>query len=163
MLPSIKKVILTTIIASFFSIYGLVFNNNVILIAAANIAPTAFSFYYIIRDIPYSIIRYIHYYIIGYIHYNIIRHIQHIICYIHTHTLCGSAPSLIEMIVCRVPIFSIDVVQNRYTLSTEGSYFKDFDDLHSMIASETIPKIPSQEFAMNYNWKSVVTRYEMLI
>tara|TARA_B110000285_G_scaffold226530_1_gene286438 strand:- start:106 stop:741 length:636 start_codon:yes stop_codon:yes gene_type:complete len=50
MLPSIKKVILTTIIASFFSIYGLVFNNNVILIAAANIAPTAFSFYYIIRD-----------------------------------------------------------------------------------------------------------------
>ena len=83
--------------------------------------------------------------------------------YIHTHTLCGSAPSLIEMIVCRVPIFSIDVVQNRYTLSTEGSYFKDFDDLHSMIASETIPKIPSQEFAMNYNWKSVVTRYEMLI
>lgn len=83
--------------------------------------------------------------------------------YIHTHTLCGSAPSLIEMIVCRVPIFSIDVIQNRHTLSFEGSYFKDFDELHSMVKSETIPEIPSQEFAMNYNWKSVVTRYEMLI
>lgn len=83
--------------------------------------------------------------------------------YIHTHTLCGSSPSLIEMIVCRVPIFSIDVIQNRYTLSSEGTYFKDFDELHSMVSSEKIPEIPSHKFAMNYNWTNVVARYEMLI
>lgn len=87
---------------------------------------------------------------------------RHCKAYIHTHTLCGSAPSLIEMIVCRVPIFSIDVIQNRYTLSSEGIFFKNFCELHSLIISERIPKIPSQKFALNYNWASVVSQYEIL-
>lgn len=82
--------------------------------------------------------------------------------YIHTHTLCGSAPSLIEMIVCRVPIFSIDVIQNRYTLSSHGSYFKSFEELDVMINKGLIPNIPSLEFASNYDWKNVVRMYEGL-
>ena len=83
--------------------------------------------------------------------------------YIHTHTLCGSAPSLIEMIVCRVPIFSIDVIQNRYTLCMHGSYFKTFEELSFMVTKELIPNIPSPEFALNYDWKNVVSMYEDLI
>jgi len=82
--------------------------------------------------------------------------------YIHTHTLCGSAPSLIEMIVCRVPIYSIDVIQNRYTLANQGLYFGDFDELNSLIINDVLPSAPSLEFTGRYDWQSVVNEYERL-
>lgn len=82
--------------------------------------------------------------------------------YIHTHTLCGSAPSLIEMIVSRVPIYSIDVIQNRHTLGNHGRYFGDFDELQNIIMNDLLPDIPSLDFAMHYDWQSVVCEYERL-
>jgi hypothetical protein len=83
--------------------------------------------------------------------------------YIHTHTLCGSAPSLIEMIVCRVPIYSIDVAQNRHTLADQGYYFGDFSDLKVMLEGGQLPNIPSLDFAGLYDWHSVVSEYERLV
>ncbi len=83
--------------------------------------------------------------------------------YIHTHTLCGSAPSLIEMIVCRVPIYSIDVIQNRYTLRDQGFFFKDFRELKLVLEDDHMPKKPSTTFAAQYDWKSVVSSYESLM
>lgn len=83
--------------------------------------------------------------------------------YIHTHTLCGSAPSLIEMIVCRVPIYSIDVIQNRYTLRDQGLFFRDFKELRSMLEDEHMPKKPSNAFAAQYDWRNIVSSYELLI
>ena len=46
------------------------------------------------------------------------------IAYIHTHTLCGTAPSLVEMIVCEKPILSIDIPQNRFTLKGQGWFYQ---------------------------------------
>ena len=83
--------------------------------------------------------------------------------YIHTHTLCGSSPSLIEMIVCRVPIYSIDVIQNRYTLADQGFYFAGFDELHSMLKDHILPNTPTVDFLSQYNWESIVRQYEDLL
>ena len=83
--------------------------------------------------------------------------------YIHTHTLCGSAPSLIEMIVCRVPIYSIDVIQNRYTLGKCGSYFSNFDELQIMLKRDIMPNRPNKNFSLQYDWQTVVREYESLL
>jgi hypothetical protein len=85
------------------------------------------------------------------------------VAYIHTHTLCGSAPSLIEMIVCGKPIFSIDVPQNRYTLQGQGAFFLDYGELASLISRGHLPSPPSLELAAGYEWRIIVTRYFDLI
>ena len=54
--------------------------------------------------------------------------------YIHTHSLCGSAPSLIEMIVCGKPILSLKNKQNFFTLNGEGIYFDSFKQLKEIIS-----------------------------
>ena len=79
--------------------------------------------------------------------------------YIHTHTLCGSAPSLIEMIVCKAKIISIDVPQNRYTLKNNGMYFKNFNQLEELILSGNIEDIEDKELASNYSWDNIVKLY----
>jgi glycosyltransferase involved in cell wall biosynthesis len=84
--------------------------------------------------------------------------------YIHTHTLCGTAPSLVEMIISRKPIISIDVHQNRFTLDNAGVYFKSYDELKEIIESEinlnhTLPNI---ELVKKYDWQTIVNSYQDL-
>ena len=81
--------------------------------------------------------------------------------YIHTHTLCGSAPSLIEMIVARRPIFSINVPQNLFTLDGHGFVFTDFSDLDRVINLSNLDAyIPPQSHADAFGWPSIVRSYE---
>jgi hypothetical protein len=80
--------------------------------------------------------------------------------YIHTHTLCGSAPSLIEMIVCKKPIISIDVPQNRYTLNGEGVYFQNFEFLSQIINSNDIIEECSDSLTNKYTWASIIDDYD---
>ena len=81
--------------------------------------------------------------------------------YIHTHTLCGSAPSLIEMIVAQKPIFSIDIPQNRFTLKNNGFFFKNFTDLDSVLFRKDLNSyIPTQECANMYAWHEIIRKYE---
>lgn len=81
--------------------------------------------------------------------------------YIHTHTLCGSAPSLIEMIVSRRPIISIDVPQNRFTLNNTGLYFKDFNQLKIIIEKDLISiKSCTNQLIDSYKWESIIRSYE---
>ena len=84
--------------------------------------------------------------------------------YIHTHTLCGTAPSLVEMIISRRPIISIDVPQNRFTLDNDGIYFKTYDELKQILESDidlnyAIPKI---ELVAEYDWQKNVNMYQQL-
>jgi hypothetical protein len=84
--------------------------------------------------------------------------------YIHTHTLCGTAPSLVEMIISRRPIISIDVQQNRFTLDSSGLYYKTFEELKKILingfdktsASTTVNLIE------RYNWQTIVNAYQNL-
>jgi len=89
---------------------------------------------------------------------------RHCKAYIHTHTLCGTAPSLVEMIVAQRPIVAIDNPQNRYTLNHQGHYFSEFIEIKELIKRNKRLDcfIPSKELAFDYNWAQIVNKYEAL-
>ncbi len=82
--------------------------------------------------------------------------------YIHTHTLCGTAPSLVEMIISGRPILSIDVPQNRFTLDNNYFFFRSFEELRELLLSDSSFSefIPPDYLLRNYQWESIVARYE---
>jgi hypothetical protein len=84
--------------------------------------------------------------------------------YIHTHTLCGTAPSLVEMIISQRPIISIDVPQNRFTLDNAGIYFKSYNELYQILKSDLNlnKSIPKVELLSKYDWQTVVNNYQVL-
>jgi len=84
--------------------------------------------------------------------------------YIHTHTLCGTAPSLVEMIIAQRPIFSKDIPQNRYTLKGEGCFFNSFSEVIEIINNKNCLSdyIPSADICKQYDWSTVVADYEKL-
>lgn len=53
--------------------------------------------------------------------------------YIHSHSLCGTAPSLVEAMSLGLPIIAFDVETNRYTTENKALYFKDVEGLYSII------------------------------
>ena len=85
-------------------------------------------------------------------------------CYIHTHSTCGTAPSLVEMIICDKPILSFDVPQNRNTLNDFGGYFKNFDDLYKILNStkKFSKYLIPVDVMKKYNWTNVIKSYENL-
>jgi len=85
--------------------------------------------------------------------------------YIHTHKLCGTAPSLVEMIIAQVPIISYDNPQNRHTLHNQGFYFSSFDSIQEILNNHTILAdfIPAPEIGMLYNWNKIIMDYEMIL
>ena len=82
--------------------------------------------------------------------------------YIHTHTLCGTAPSLVEMIIAGVPIISVDRPQNRYTLNNQGFFYSSFSELQILLMNNPDLKefTPSRECAKLYDWNRVINEYE---
>ena len=83
--------------------------------------------------------------------------------YIHTRTLCGTAPSLVEMIKCERPILSIDVPQNRFTMDDMGNFFSRFSELRDILSSRaSLKSIKSPELLFKYSWSTVVKQYENL-
>lgn len=82
--------------------------------------------------------------------------------YIHTHTLCGTAPSLVEMIISQRPIISIDIPQNKFTLHDQAFFFSSFTDLQDMLnrQKDFSEFIPSAEICKLYNWQKIVLDYE---
>jgi hypothetical protein len=85
--------------------------------------------------------------------------------YIHTHKLCGTAPSLVEMIIAQVPILSWDNPQNRNTLQNKGYFFSSFDELKKQIISNNELKllIPSDELVKLYDWDNIISDYERIL
>ena len=90
---------------------------------------------------------------------------RHCKAYIHTHTLCGTAPSLVEMIVAQRPILSIDIPQNRFTLHGKGFLFSSFFEIHNMlnIKNDLSEYIPDAELCKLYNWKTIINDYESIL
>lgn len=81
--------------------------------------------------------------------------------YIHTHEKCGTAPSLVEMIISNKPILSIDVPANRHTLMNQGRYFKNFSELKFIIESKYNPSkyVPNKKLKNRYFWENVAKQY----
>ncbi len=79
-------------------------------------------------------------------------------------SLCGTAPSLVEMIISRRPVFSIDIPQNRYTLQNQGFFYKDFSEIQNLIENgiDLHQFIPDDNVSNKYNWSITVANYESL-
>ncbi len=86
------------------------------------------------------------------------------IAYIHTHTLCGTAPSLVEMIISQRPIIAIDIPQNRFTLENYGFYYKNYLELNNFISivDDLNNYIPPIELCKQYDWNLIVGKYQAL-
>jgi glycosyltransferase involved in cell wall biosynthesis len=83
--------------------------------------------------------------------------------YIHTHTLCGTAPSLVEMIIARKPIVSIDRPQNRFTLRNNGLFFSDFKEILEVVTKDNLNDlVPPLELCESYNWHTIIREYQGL-
>jgi glycosyltransferase involved in cell wall biosynthesis len=83
--------------------------------------------------------------------------------YIHTHTLCGTAPTLVEMIVAQKPVLAVDVPQNRFTLKNHGAYFTSAAGLPALFEqyqSRLADLVPPASLARDYGWDLIVRAYE---
>jgi len=89
-------------------------------------------------------------------------------CYIHTHSACGSAPSLIEAMSLGLPIISFDVEANRSTTENKAIYFKDVAELTKILSTLKdeeldILKSISKEIAdRRYKWAIISKKYSEL-
>lgn len=87
--------------------------------------------------------------------------------YIHGHSVGGTNPSLVEMMFYNVPILSFDVVYNRYTTENKAHYFKDINELISLISNNGIDfkqnAVDMNEIAnRRYKWSIISSKYEAL-
>lgn len=89
-------------------------------------------------------------------------------CYVHTHTLCGTAPSLVEIVHARIPILSIKNPQNVATLHYYSEnvehFFENFEELDAMLKNgiEFGSRIPDFSLVQLYSWERVVESYETI-
>jgi len=85
--------------------------------------------------------------------------------YIHSHSLCGTAPSLVEAMLLGLPVVAYDVPANRYTTENKALYFKNASELQKIIDSldeNTSRKIGNnmKEIATRrYTWKRIAQMY----
>lgn len=84
--------------------------------------------------------------------------------YIHTHTLCGTAPSLVEMMIAKRPIISVDNPQNRFTLKDKGFFYSSFSEIQDLLESriDLSEFISASEVCELYTWDKIVNEYELL-
>jgi glycosyltransferase involved in cell wall biosynthesis len=89
--------------------------------------------------------------------------------YIHTHSRCGTAPSLVEAMNLGKAIISYDVPTNRETTHDKAMYFTNADDLRKVLNGinddEALKngKIMYDIASKNYTWDIVSNQYLNLI
>lgn len=90
-------------------------------------------------------------------------------CYIHSHSFCGTAPSLVEAMTLGVPIICYDVPTNRETTLMKSLYFSSSEELTKL--TESLSKADrinlAKEMASiakeNYTWEKIIKSYKILI
>ena len=89
--------------------------------------------------------------------------------YIHSHSLCGTAPSLVEAMYLRLPIISFDVPTNRNTTENKAKYFSDSNSLVKILKklNNSELKIISKNMytiaSRRYYWKRITKVYKNLL
>lgn len=88
--------------------------------------------------------------------------------YIHSHSRCGTAPSLVEAMCLKNAIISFDVPTNRETTQGKANYFSNVQTLTDSLKilsvnqidvnKENMLKIASKE----YIWKKISKQYKKL-
>lgn len=89
--------------------------------------------------------------------------------YIHTHELCGTAPSLVEAMCLGLPIISFDAPTNRSTTENKALYFKSNESLYKLLKGLNNDEIKNIGFRMSlisknrYAWSRIVNLYNNCI
>lgn len=99
-------------------------------------------------------------------HLNVIR--SNTSLYIHSHSQCGTAPSLVEAMNYNIPIICFDVATNRATTFESTLYFKDSESLSRIISElsdEKLNEIKTELYQIaknNYTWEIICSKYSKL-
>jgi glycosyltransferase involved in cell wall biosynthesis len=89
--------------------------------------------------------------------------------YLHGHSAGGTNPALVEAMNLGLPVFTFDCVYNRATTLNEAFYFKDKEDLKTLISSVSEEKCQLAGERMlaiakdNYIWEKIATQYFNLL
>lgn len=85
--------------------------------------------------------------------------------YIHSHSYCGTAPSLVEAMSLGLPVFSFDIPTNRETTKEKAFFFKNSNELKNLIKSMSKEDLNINGKEMKsiadaeYTWLSVSSKY----
>lgn len=83
--------------------------------------------------------------------------------YVHGHSAGGTNPSLVEAMFFGIPIVSYDVVFNRATTADEAYYFRNAEELQSLVARQDLDGSRMKEIAERlYTWKTISAQYAEL-
>lgn len=89
--------------------------------------------------------------------------------YVHSHMLCGTAPSLVEAMSLNLGVVSFDVPTNRYTTENKALYFNSAEDLANKISGISNKELELNRKSMKeiadtrYDWKLISEKYLQLI
>lgn len=89
--------------------------------------------------------------------------------YIHSHSRCGTAPSLTEAMSLGESILSFDVPTNRETTHNEACYFNSSESLLRILRELTIESVQQNAINMQkiaskeYTWKTIANQYSEII
>jgi glycosyltransferase involved in cell wall biosynthesis len=89
--------------------------------------------------------------------------------YIHSHSECGTAPSLVEAMNYNIPIICYDVETNRKSTEGKSYYFSNVGDLKSLINNLNNIELAKLRESMydiairRYSWKVIGRKYYDII
>ena len=89
--------------------------------------------------------------------------------YIHGHSAGGTNPSLVEAMYLELPVIAFDISYNRATTEDQAYYFKNEQELVSMINSKSLNDYLSNSKRMKeianrrYTWERIAMKYQNLI
>jgi glycosyltransferase involved in cell wall biosynthesis len=89
--------------------------------------------------------------------------------YIHSHSYCGTAPSLVEVMCLKVPIICFDVPTNRETTRNKTFYFYDKNTLIKCLnnlTSSSLNKIKNELYNIataEYTWENISKEYDKIL
>ena len=83
--------------------------------------------------------------------------------YIHGHSAGGTNPSLVEAMFFGRPILCFDVVYNRETTQGQAYYWKNPQELQSLLERNDLDGNVMKDIAKKeYMWKHIAEQYESL-
>ncbi|HEY3369690.1 MAG TPA: DUF1972 domain-containing protein [Prolixibacteraceae bacterium] len=89
--------------------------------------------------------------------------------YIHSHSRCGTSPSLVEAMCLNQAILSYDVPANRETTKGNAFYFQDAHSLQNLLMSISERQIADSKLKLfsiamqEYKWQVISQQYRLLI
>lgn len=91
--------------------------------------------------------------------------------YFHGHSVGGTNPSLLEAMASQTLIVAHDNVFNRSVLGEDSFYFKDSDEVSSLIKDSDLDHIYTSRLINNnlekikksYSWEKIISTYESLV